>query len=81
MSILGFLFLVFILYLGFRLVFDFIIPVYRTTRRVRKGFREMHERMNQHTQQYQQENGTRQNQSNDNKGSAGEYIDFEEIKD
>jgi hypothetical protein len=82
MTILGFLFLVFVLYLGYRLLFDFIIPVYRTTKRVRKSFREMHERMNQHTEQYQQrENYTKQNQSNTNKGSSGDYIDFEEIKD
>lgn len=81
MEILRFLFYAFILYLAFRLVFDFIIPVYKTTRQVRKGFREMHERMNQHTEQYrQQENYTRQNQNN-NKTDTSDYIDFEEIKD
>jgi hypothetical protein len=81
MSILGFLFLVFVIYLGYRLLFDFILPVYRTTRRIKKGFREMHERMNQHTQPYDQQTDDRsRNQSND-KGSTGEYIDFEEIKD
>ena len=80
MSFLGFLFLVFIGYLAFRLVFDFILPIYRTTKRVRKGFREMHQRMNQHEQPFQQQEAQRQNQSN-NKGGAGEYIDFEEIKD
>jgi hypothetical protein len=81
MSILGFLFLAFIAYLVFKLVFNFIIPIYRTTKQVRKGFREMHERMNGHTEQQQQPNdGSKQNQSN-NKGGVGEYIDFEEIKD
>jgi hypothetical protein len=41
----------------------------------------MHEQMNRHTEQYnQQENYSKQNQSN-SKGSAGDYIDFEEIKD
>ena len=82
MSILGFLFLAFVAYLVFRLVFDFILPVYRTTRRVRKSFREMHERMNQPTEQHrQQENYSKQNQGNNNKGGIGEYIDFEEVKD
>ena len=81
MSILGFLFVAFVAYLLFKLVFDFILPIYRTTKRVRKGFREMQERMNGQTEQYsQQENGTKQNQPN-NKGGVGEYIDFEEIKD
>jgi hypothetical protein len=82
MSILGFLFLAFIAYLVFRLVFDFILPIYRTTKRVRKGFREMQERMNGHTEQHQQrENYPGQDQNNNNKGGVGEYIDFEEIKD
>ena len=39
------------------------------------------EQMNQHTEQYQQENPSNPNQSNNNKGAVGEYIDFEEIKD
>ena len=80
MSFLGFLFLLFIGYLVFKLVSDLIIPIYRTTRQVRKGFREMHQRMNQHEQQFQQQQSQTQNQNN-NKGGAGEYIDFEEIKD
>ncbi|HWI93807.1 MAG TPA: hypothetical protein VNT20_21145 [Flavisolibacter sp.] len=80
MEILRFLFYAFLLYLGFRLVFDFIIPVVKTTRRIKKGFREMHERMNQHTEPYnQQENAAKQNQDS-NKGGVGEYIDFEEVK-
>ena len=82
MEILRFLFYAFLLYLAFRLIFDFIIPVYKTTKRVRKGFKEMHERMNQHAEQYQQqENYPKQNQSNHDKSGSGDYIDFEEIKD
>jgi hypothetical protein len=81
MEILRFLFYAFLLYLAFRLIFDFIIPVYKTTKRVRKGFKEMHERMNQHTEQYQQNTYAQQTQNNNNKGGSGDYIDFEEIKD
>jgi hypothetical protein len=84
MTILGFLFLLFVVYLAYRLIFDFIIPVYRTTKRVRKSFREMSDRMNQHTQQYrQEENHTKQNggKTSNNKSGVGDYIDFEEIKD
>ena len=85
MSILGFLFLVFVFYLAYRLIFDFIIPVYRTTRKIKQGFRDMHQHVNQHAQQYNQ--GSQHNQPNQpfnqatNKGNAGDYIDFEEIKD
>ncbi|HWJ30352.1 MAG TPA: hypothetical protein VNS32_27710 [Flavisolibacter sp.] len=81
MTILGFLFFAFLFYLAWRLVFDFILPIYRTTKKVRKGFRQMREQMNQHTEQYQQENPSHSNQNNNKKGGVGEYIDFEEIKD
>ena len=41
----------------------------------------MSARMNQHTEQYEQEKPSNPNQSNNNKGGVGEYIDFEEVKD
>lgn len=79
MSVLGFLFLLFVIYLTYRLVFDFIIPVYRTTKKIRRGFKEMQERMSQHTQEpFQQQQAATQSQNNN--GRAGEYIDFEEVK-
>ena len=81
MGILGFLFLIFVLYLAFRVVFDFILPVYRTTKRVRKSFREMHEHMNRRTEPYNQPDYSQQQNQNNNKGGVGDYIDFEEIKD
>ena len=70
----------FLVYLAYRLVFHFIIPVYKTTRQVKKQFREMHSRMQDNMGQqppYQQpvtpvtENKNQQ---------AGDYIDFEELK-
>jgi len=79
MSFLGFLFLLFIGYLLSKLIFNFIIPIYKTTKQVKKGFREMHQRMNQSEQQFQQQGAQTQNQNNN--GGTGEYIDFEEIKD
>lgn len=61
-------------------MFDFILPVYKTTKRMRKGFRDMQEQMNRHTkEQFQQQSSSGKNQNN--KGSVGEYIDFEEVKD
>jgi Sec-independent protein translocase protein TatA len=82
MDILRFLFYAFLFYMAYKLVFDFIIPVYRTTKRVKKGFREMQERMNQHAEQYQQQQGrTHQTVSNENQETkSGDYIEFEEIK-
>ena len=80
--ILSFLFYTFLFYVLFKLVVNFIIPVYRTTKQVKKSFRDMQERMQeqqqQHSAPYQQ-----QSHSSDTKKREplGDYIDFEEVKD
>lgn len=78
--ILRFLFYVFLFYMLYRLVFDFIIPVYRTTKKVKRGFREMNERMRQHTEGFTpQKPQVEKQKSEDSK--PGDYIEFEELKD
>jgi ABC-type multidrug transport system fused ATPase/permease subunit len=79
-AMLLFLFYFFLAYLFYRLVFHFILPVYRTTRRVKKSFREMHEKMNEQYGGTNTENrdAAATHQSN---AKAGDYIDFEEVKD
>ena len=73
----------------YNLIFRFIIPVYRTTRQMKKKFREMSTRMNDsdgHEQmqgeQFKQQGFDQQAPSQ--KTSPGtrneDYIDFEEIK-
>lgn len=74
-----FIFYVFLAYLLYQFVFRLALPIYRTTRQVRKGFREMQERMNQHQQPRPSQHGTRSTTSETNK--KGDYIDFEEVKD
>ena len=68
----------FLIYLAYRLVFHFIIPVYKTTKQVKKQFREMHSRMEDHVSQQQpfQQPPATENK----KQQAGDYIDFEELK-
>jgi hypothetical protein len=77
---LRYLFFAFLIYLAYRLVFHFIIPIYKTTRQVKKQFREMHSRMQDHMSQpppYQQP----ATPATENKNQqAGDYIDFEELK-
>ena len=72
------LFYGFLVYLLYRLVFHFIIPIYRTTKQVKKGFRDMQEKM------YQQSNPQASSEPSQNKKTGntqvGDYIDFEEIK-
>ena len=80
--ILRFLFFVFLFYVLFKLVFDFVIPIYKTTRRVKQSFRDMHQKM-----QEGQNNGASGHQPSQNgtikkeQEPLGDYIDFEEVKD
>ena len=77
---LRYLFFAFLIYLAYRLVFHFIIPIYKTTRQVKKQFRGMHSRMQDNMGQqppYQQP----VTPATENKNQqAGDYIDFEELK-
>jgi len=74
------LFYAFLVYLLYKLVFDFIIPVYKTTRQVKKGFREMHDRMQEHMQQQQQPQQSARSKSETSNTKSGDYIEFEELK-
>lgn len=69
---------IFLAYLLFKLVFNFIIPVYKTTKQVRKGFKEMQEKMRspQAGNNSQPPGSIKNNQ----RKPAGDYIDFEEVK-
>lgn len=74
------LFYAFLIYLLYRLIFHFIIPIYKTTRQVKKSFRNMQEQMRQHYEpQARQTETVKQKTPGGNK--VGDYIDFEEVKD
>ena len=83
---LRYLFFAFLIYLAYRLVFHFIIPIYKTTRQVKKQFREMHSRMEDHMNQQSSYAKTSEDKQPVNanastkKEQAGDYIDFEELK-
>ncbi|HLX94054.1 MAG TPA: hypothetical protein VKR32_20365 [Puia sp.] len=62
-------------YILYRLIFDFFVPVYRTTTHVKEQFKNMRQ------QAGQQNPGPQENAKKEEKTSkVGEYIDFEEIK-
>ena len=77
---LRYLFFAFLIYLAYRLVFHFIIPVYKTTRQVKKQFREMHNRMQDNVSQQQPYQQAATPATENKKQQAGDYIDFEELK-
>lgn len=65
----------------YQFIFKLVIPVYRTSRKIKKGFREMQEKMNEQFQQqqgYATEPGTKT--TTKEKVSSKDYIDFEEVK-
>jgi hypothetical protein len=74
-SVFLYILLAFILY---QLIFKFIIPIYRTTRQVKRSFREMKERMHGHQTQNGFNPTPEPEKQNDN--IKGDYIDFEEVK-
>jgi hypothetical protein len=71
------LFYIFIIYLAYQFVFSLLLPVYRATQQVKKGFRDLHAQAQKHAEEEQtsQAPGDPQQRS-----SSGDYIDFEEVK-
>ncbi len=74
-----------LLYFLYKLIFDFIIPIYQTSKRVKKQFGEMQSKMQD------QMNTFNQQQNSSSKAAAGkttsqepakkeDYIDYEEVK-
>jgi hypothetical protein len=71
----------FLIYIGYRFIFGLVIPVYRTTRQVKKQFREMNNRMNEYMKQQEQPfNPDERPEPQKPTERKGDYIEFEEIK-
>ncbi|MCX6316504.1 MAG: hypothetical protein NTW29_04390 [Bacteroidetes bacterium] len=73
----------FLAYLLFVFVFRLVIPVYLASRKIKKGFREMHSRMEEQMRKQQEYYTAQQEQHNSapkQEHKAGDYIDFEEMK-
>jgi hypothetical protein len=68
-----------IFYLLYKFIFDFLVPVVKTTQQVKKGFQQMQNQMNQFQQQQTAAADTKSADTSP-KETAGEYIDFEEVK-
>jgi hypothetical protein len=65
----------FLIYLLYRLVFEFIVPLYQSTKKIKKQFGQMQQKMQEDIDRYA-------NQPNPapSKKESEDYIDFEEIK-
>jgi sortase (surface protein transpeptidase) len=84
MSIFKVIFELFVFYLLYKLVFDFIIPVYNTTKQVKKQFGDMQntmqEQMKQQQQQEQNQYSPKSTATPPRPPKSDDYIDYEEVK-
>lgn len=71
----------FLLYILYKLVFDFIIPIYTTARKVKKQFGEMHNKMQDQMNAFNsQQNTSASNSAPQQPLQKEDYIDYEEVK-
>ena len=71
------------LYLLYKFIVDFVIPVYKTTQKMRQQFHNMHQQMKDNVNGGQRSsNGSSVNNKDPrhSKVSSKDYIDFEEIR-
>ena len=84
MNILRLLGQILLIYILYKLIFDFIIPIYQTSKRVKKQMREMNarmqEQMNRESHQNNQQQNTTAKTTKQEPVKHGDYIDYEEIK-
>lgn len=74
----GELFLIYILY---KFIFDFIIPIYNTTKKVKKQFGDMQEKMNQQMNSFNNQQTPKTPVTPiKTPQSKEDYIDYEEVK-
>jgi hypothetical protein len=66
----------------YNLIFRFIIPMYRTTKEMKKKFRQMHDQMEEQRRGQQGFSNTpsQPTPKPEPRQSKGDYIDFEEVK-
>jgi hypothetical protein len=66
----------FTIYFAYRFIVGFVVPVYKTTKQVKKQFNAMREQQEQYT-----ESPTPEPEKKSTRANKSDYIDFEEIKD
>ncbi len=75
-----------LLYFLYKLIFDFIIPIYQTSKRVKKQFGEMQSKMQDQMNTFNQQQNSSPKGTTSGKTTSQEpakkedYIDYEEVK-
>ncbi len=73
-----YIFFAILIYVAYRFIFNLVIPVYRATGKIKKGFREMHDQMKEKMDQQKTDTATTAGPGSSK--PLGDYIDFEEVK-
>ncbi|HEY8658395.1 MAG TPA: hypothetical protein VIL78_05125 [Hanamia sp.] len=68
----------FLIYVFYKVIFDFIIPVYESTKKIKKQFGDIQSKMQQDMSTYQ--NQQKPVQTDPSAKKEGDYIEFEEVK-
>ena len=74
------LFELFVFYLLYKLIFEFIVPVYNTTKQVKQKVNDIQRNMNEQAKQQQRNQFTAAPKETTSKPGKEDYIDFEEVK-
>ena len=80
MSLFKILLELFTLYLVYKLIFDFIIPIYHTTKQVKQKVGEMQQKMNEQMAHQQGQPFSETDSGHSSKADKKDYIEFEEVK-
>ena len=74
----------FLFYLLYKFIFGLVIPVYRTTRQVKKQMNQFQQRFQEEQRGYEQPNPSKQSAAasavKKQAGHDHEYVEFEEVK-
>jgi hypothetical protein len=70
-----------LLYFLYKLIFDFIIPIYQTSKKVKNQFGEMQNKMQDQMNTFNQQQNSANNKTSSQEALKKEdYIDYEEVK-
>ena len=78
MNLFRLFFELFLLYVLYKFIFEFVIPIYQTTKNIKRKMSDIQEKMNENATNQAFSETTKKN--NTSAVSDSDYIDYEEVK-
>jgi hypothetical protein len=69
-----------LVYLAYRFIFHFVIPIYFASRKIRKGFKEMRSRMEEQMNPKRADASPPSAEPQRPKPASEDYLDYEEVR-